>query len=145
MPDAASQPEAQARRRIDALLEASGWTVQDRSGVNLSAGAGVALRELPTSGGEADYGLFLGQELVGVVEAKKVGATLGGVEAQTLAYASETLPGLQVPVLPLPFRLLQRIHALIKEASRTPFEGSGKPELLRHALSGFWSHPGSGH
>jgi type I restriction enzyme R subunit len=64
----------------------------------------VALRELPTSGGEADYGLFLGQELVGVVEAKKVGATLGGVEAQTLAYASETLPGLQVPVLPLPFR-----------------------------------------
>jgi len=44
MPDAASQPEAQARRRIDALLEASGWAVQDRSGVNQSAGAGVALR-----------------------------------------------------------------------------------------------------
>jgi len=28
---------------------------------------------------------------------------------------------------------------LIKEASRTPFEGSGKPEPLWHALSGFWS------
>ena len=36
-------------------------------------------------------------------------------------------------------KLLQRIHALIKEVSRTPFEGSGKPEPLRHALSGFWS------
>ena len=36
-------------------------------------------------------------------------------------------------------KLLQRTHALIKEASRTPFEGSGKPEPLRHALSGFWS------
>ena len=35
--------------------------------------------------------------------------------------------------------MLQRIHVLIKEASRTPFEGSGKPEPLRHALSGFWS------
>jgi toxin YoeB len=35
--------------------------------------------------------------------------------------------------------LRQRIHALIKEASRAPFEGSGKPEPLRHALSGFWS------
>jgi type I restriction enzyme R subunit len=104
MPDAASQPEAQARRRIDALLEASGWAVQDRSAVNLSTGAGVALRELPTASGEADYGLFLGNELVGVVEAKKVGDTLGGVEAQTLAYASETLPGLQVPIQPLPFR-----------------------------------------
>ena len=104
MPDAASKPEAEARRRIDALLDASGWAVQDRSAVNLSAGAGVALRELPTASGEADYGLFLGNELVGVVEAKKVGDTLGGVEAQTLAYASETLPGLQVPIQPLPFR-----------------------------------------
>jgi toxin YoeB len=28
---------------------------------------------------------------------------------------------------------------LIKEASRTPFAGSGKPEPLRHALSGYWS------
>jgi toxin YoeB len=28
---------------------------------------------------------------------------------------------------------------LIKEASRTPFEGTGKPEPLRHALSGYWS------
>jgi toxin YoeB len=36
-------------------------------------------------------------------------------------------------------KLLQRIHALIKEASRAPFEGSGKPESLQHALSGFWS------
>ena len=71
MPDAAPQPEAQARRRIDALLEASGWTVQDRSAVALRAGAAVALRELPTRGGEADYGLFLGQELVGVLEAKE--------------------------------------------------------------------------
>jgi type I restriction enzyme R subunit len=100
----ATQTEAHARRRIDALLEQAGWVVQDRSAIHLGAGPGVAVRELPTAGGEADYGLFLGQELVGVVEAKKVGATLGGVEAQTLAYASETLPGLQVPVEPLPFR-----------------------------------------
>ena len=35
--------------------------------------------------------------------------------------------------------LLQRIHALIKETSRTPFEGTGKPEPLRHSLSGYWS------
>ncbi len=64
----------------------------------------MAFRELPSAGGEADYGLFPGRELVGVVEAKKLGATLGGVEAQMLAYASETLPGLVVPFRPLPFR-----------------------------------------
>ena len=61
------------------------------------------MRELPSAGGEADYGLFLGRQLVGVIEAKKLGATLGGVEAQTLAYASETLAGLEVPIRPLPF------------------------------------------
>ncbi|MFN9646365.1 MAG: type I restriction-modification enzyme R subunit C-terminal domain-containing protein [Cyanobacteriota bacterium] len=104
MADPASGSEAEARLRIDALLEASGWAVQDRSAIQLSAGLGVAVRELPTAGGEADYGLFLGHELVGVVEAKKVGTPLGGVEAQTLAYATETLTGLQVPVQPRPFR-----------------------------------------
>jgi toxin YoeB len=36
-------------------------------------------------------------------------------------------------------KLLKRINALIKEISRTPFEGTGKPEPLRHALAGYWS------
>ena len=49
MPEPAPPPEMQARRRIDALLEASGWTVQDRAAVNLAVGGGVAVRELPTA------------------------------------------------------------------------------------------------
>jgi toxin YoeB len=36
-------------------------------------------------------------------------------------------------------KLLKRINALIKEILRTPFEGTGKPEPLRHALAGYWS------
>ena len=36
-------------------------------------------------------------------------------------------------------KLLKRINTLIKEISRTPFEGTGKPEPLRHALAGYWS------
>lgn len=32
-----------------------------------------------------------------------------------------------------------RILKLIRETARTPFEGRGKPEPLRHALSGYWS------
>jgi len=35
--------------------------------------------------------------------------------------------------------LLKRINALIKEVSRTPFSGTGKPEALKHALAGYWS------
>ncbi|KAF3978776.1 MAG: Txe/YoeB family addiction module toxin [Methylococcales symbiont of Iophon sp. n. MRB-2018] len=35
--------------------------------------------------------------------------------------------------------IVKRINALIKEIQRSPFEGIGKPEPLKHALSGFWS------
>jgi len=35
--------------------------------------------------------------------------------------------------------ILKRINSLIKEIQRTPFEGTGKPEPLRHALAGYWS------
>lgn len=36
-------------------------------------------------------------------------------------------------------KLLNRINALIKEIQRDPCEGIGKPEPLKHALSGYWS------
>lgn len=36
-------------------------------------------------------------------------------------------------------KILRRINALIKETCRTPFEGTGKPEQLKHLLSGYWS------
>ena len=65
-------PEAKARRQIDAMLIASGWDVQDRAAMNLAAAPGVAIRELQTSAGPADYLLFLGNLLVGVVEAVAV-------------------------------------------------------------------------
>lgn len=34
---------------------------------------------------------------------------------------------------------LKRINLLIKATSREPFSGPGKPEPLKHNLSGFWS------
>jgi toxin YoeB len=34
---------------------------------------------------------------------------------------------------------LKRINALIKDARRDPFDGIGKPEALKHELSGLWS------
>lgn len=36
-------------------------------------------------------------------------------------------------------KILRRINNLIKEIMRTPFRGAGKPEPLKHALSGYWS------
>lgn len=37
-------------------------------------------------------------------------------------------------------RVLKKINALLEDIARgEPHEGIGKPEPLRHALSGFWS------
>ena len=36
-------------------------------------------------------------------------------------------------------KVLNRINALIKDIQCQPFEGIGKPEPLKHGLSGYWS------
>ena len=36
-------------------------------------------------------------------------------------------------------KLLARINVLVKDISRSPFAGIGKPEPLKNALSGYWS------
>ena len=36
-------------------------------------------------------------------------------------------------------KTLKRINLLIKDISRSPFEGLGKPEPLKGTLTGFWS------
>ncbi|EKN3404980.1 Txe/YoeB family addiction module toxin [Yersinia enterocolitica] len=36
-------------------------------------------------------------------------------------------------------KTVKKINELIKDATRTPFEGKGKPEPLKHNLAGFWS------
>ena len=36
-------------------------------------------------------------------------------------------------------KMVGKINALIKEISRTPYEGSGNPEALRHRWTGWWS------
>ena len=36
-------------------------------------------------------------------------------------------------------KMLKRVNALIKDIRRSAFEGIGKPEPLKHNLSGWWS------
>lgn len=35
--------------------------------------------------------------------------------------------------------ILQRVNDLIRECQRNPFKGTGKPELLKGDLKGWWS------
>lgn len=80
-------PEARARQHIDAMLTRAGWLVQDRRDVNLTAGPGVAVREVPTPTGPADYILFLDGRACAALEAKPEGITLSGVVRQGSDYA----------------------------------------------------------
>jgi type I restriction enzyme, R subunit len=96
-------PEQRARIDIDDLLSLAGWLVQDRHEIDLSRALGVAVREFPLRNGFADYVLFINRQIVGVIEAKKVGTPLSGTESQAKSY-SEGLPAdLPAPFLPLPF------------------------------------------
>ncbi len=36
-------------------------------------------------------------------------------------------------------KILKRINLLVQDIKRTPYAGIGKPEPLKHALSGYWS------
>jgi type I restriction enzyme R subunit len=75
-------PEQQARAEIDRLLAAAGWAVQHYKSANIRAARGVAIREfeLEAGHGTADYLLYVDGKAAGVIEAKKLGATLTGVE-----------------------------------------------------------------
>jgi toxin YoeB len=36
-------------------------------------------------------------------------------------------------------KFLKKLNALIEESSRSPFQGTGKPEPLKHELADWWS------
>ena len=100
-----ANPEQQVRLEIDRLLLAAGWLVQDVAGVNLHIADGVAVLEFPLNPGHgfADYLLYVNGKACGVIEAKKQGATLTGVEVQSARYAQGLPAGLPAWCRPLPF------------------------------------------
>ncbi len=90
-------PEQVARDRIDAMLIASGWSVQDKDKINFRAARGIAVREYQCDEGFIDYALFVGRRPVGVIEAKREeeGVNLKEHEAQAEGYANSKLKHLE--------------------------------------------------
>ena len=86
-------PEQIARDKIDEMLTAAGWIVQDHQMPDLNAGLGIALREYPTSTGPTDYLLVVDKQPCGLIEAKKfaLGYNLTDVEQQSEDYADAEL------------------------------------------------------
>jgi type I restriction enzyme R subunit len=118
--------EAQVRAELDRILERAGWVVQDDSGKNLFAGKGVAVREVSTAVGRADYLLYVDQRLVGVIEAKREGADLEGAMQQAARYATGLTRSQQLSAwrASLPFRYVAdgntvRFHNALDPSPRT--------------------------
>ncbi len=95
-------PEQVARDHIDRQLIAAGWVIQEVKKVNLHAGIGIAIKEYFTDVGPADYVLFVDNNPIGIVEAKREeeGHRMNVHESQSEEYAQAKLRHLNNKPLP---------------------------------------------
>ncbi len=129
-----------ARDKIDKQLVACGWAVQKKTEINLSAGAGVAVREYITDAGPADYILFVDKKPVGLIEAKRAeeGVRITMHEEQSSEYAASKLKYLKNEPLPFVYESTGELtrftdHRDPKPRSRRVFTFH-KPETFREWL-----------
>jgi type I restriction enzyme R subunit len=94
------------KSRIDTRLKQNGWQLMRFApGLNLKSLDKVAIEELPTANGPADYALFVNGRLLGIVEAKKVTVNPQNPLEQAKRYARGVFDaagewnGLRVPFL----------------------------------------------
>ena len=135
-------PEQRARQIIDTKLEQSGWIIQNFRDLNISAGAGIAVREFPTSTGPVDYALFVDGKPVGVIEAKKstLGENITAVEEQSSRYAHSSLKYIKVDYkIRFAYEATDKVIRFtdyndIKYRSRTVFSFH-RPESLRKLIN----------
>jgi type I restriction enzyme, R subunit len=116
-------PEAETRKAIDQKLIAAGWVIQDKMRMNLYESLGVAVREMDTDTGPADYMLFIDGKACGIIEAKREGTDLGGVAEQSARYATSTIKFIQRWVLedqPLPLLYEATNHEIRFRDERDP-------------------------
>ena len=75
------------KSRIDTRLKQKRWKlVQFSPELNLNGLDKIAVEELPTANGPADYGLFVNGRLLGIIEAKKVTVNPQNVLEQAKRY-----------------------------------------------------------
>ncbi len=81
-------PEDKARERIDEILVQAGWHVCDYKEADIHKNIGVVIRNFPLKSGHgtADYLFYIDGKAAGVIEAKREGTTLSGVEIQSDKY-----------------------------------------------------------
>jgi len=87
--------ESSTREEIDRKLEAAGWVIQDKKCLNLFQSLGVAMREMDTDTGPADYMLFIDGKACGIIAAKREGTDAADPERRGVSL--ESMQGLAGP------------------------------------------------
>ena len=128
-------PEDKAREEIDRLLAAAGWHVCDFGAHNISQPCAIREFPLKRGHGHADYLLYLQGKAVGVVEAKKIGHTLKGVEIQSGKYSAGLPDDLPAWHKPLPF-------AFESTGKQTQFTNNLDPEPRSRSTFAFYKPAG---
>lgn len=149
--------EADTRTLIDAQLRERGWETNTRNlrhsaGTRPVKGRNLAIAEWPTANGPADYALFVGTTLVGLVEAKRRRRSVSAAIDQAEGYArglSQVEGGALVPEAPwgnglaVPFVFAANGRPYLRQletASGIWFRDTRRPTNLRRALTD-WPTP----
>src|SRR6476469_600641 len=150
--------EPETRRLIDAQLRAGGWEVDSEqltyaSGTRPQKGRNLAIAEYPTAHGRADYALFVGLQVVAVVEAKRRSTDVSGAIDQAKRYSrgyqikgNETLPdGSPWGEFKVPFVFATNGREFLEQLrtkSGIWFCDLRRPENLRRPLPSWYSPQG---
>jgi len=143
-PPPTDKDETQTREEIDVKPIQAGWAIQGKQCLNLYEKLGVAVREMDTDTGPADYMLFIDGKAVGIIEVKREGADLGGVAEQSARYAASKVNYVERWLLndqPLPFLYQLTNHEIGFRDERDPHPRSRfvfhfhKPETLKRIIA----------
>ncbi len=97
--------EAQTRELIDVNLRKMGWEADTKllnakiHKTQPERGRNIAIAEWPVKGGYADYALFIGTSLYGVIEAKKYGQDISTNLDQSKRYALNIISQVGINIL----------------------------------------------
>jgi len=128
-------PEHKARIDIDRLLTAAAWHVCDYGAHDISKPCAIREFPLKQGHGHADYLLYLHGKAVGVIEAKKFGHTLKGIETQSAKYTAGLPDDLPAWERPLPF-------AFECTGKETQFTNNLDPEPRSRRIFAFYKPAG---
>jgi type I restriction enzyme R subunit len=147
--------EASTRDLVDQQLRDSGWEADTKSlrhsaGARPAKGRNLAIAEWPTASGPADYALFVGLTMVGVVEAKRRRKNVSSAVDQAERYSSGmgasddfSLPGGPWGDYKVPFVFATNGRSYLKQVETESgiwFRDTRRPANHRRALVG-WATP----